>query len=243
MKRHIIITVLFLMMSATIVHGNNPGEMNGVMSQGLDDPSWVYKGKGDSLYDEGRIGNAIVQYKKALIRRGLEQGRTGNGGYPEVSLRLARIYMDEGLYPMALEQIAYAKKNRGHFQIPEQYYDVLYLEAELLWTLKRRADALGVYEQIIIMDPLKNAYFNRDLSSIPVPVIEDMRQRQDLRKKYGKAYFSIGSIKYSAGHDVAAEPYLKMAFLYGYRREDTVKYLEEYYTMTNRASLITRLAR
>ncbi len=35
----------------------------------LDEPSWVYKGRGDRFFREGQYGHALAQYKKGLIRR------------------------------------------------------------------------------------------------------------------------------------------------------------------------------
>jgi hypothetical protein len=42
----------------------------------LDEPSWIYKGRGDRYFRYGDFGNAIVQYKKALVKRDMEYNFT-----------------------------------------------------------------------------------------------------------------------------------------------------------------------
>ena len=65
----------------------------------LEEPSWVYKARGDRFFREGKFGNALAQYKKALIRRkqegsyqkidgiDIEMGLSRQGGNLDIYLK------------------------------------------------------------------------------------------------------------------------------------------------------------
>ena len=69
----------------------------------------------------------------------------------------------------------------------------------------------------------------------PDTTIKSLSHDIENRKKYGKAYFEYGMLKYKNKNYVTAEPYLKMAFLYRYGYEEKKEYmiaeekLKEYY--------------
>ena len=69
----------------------------------LDEPAWVYRARGDRLFREGRYGDALAQYKKALIRRNQGTQPQPLDGI-DTELGLARQNSDFGLYVRRLAQ-------------------------------------------------------------------------------------------------------------------------------------------
>jgi hypothetical protein len=78
-------------------------------------------------------------------------------------------------------------------------------------------------------------YKNRSLHTISDNAVMSLSQDVENRKKYAKAYFEYGMLKYRNKNYVTAEPYLKMALLYRYGYEENKEYinvkemLKEYY--------------
>ncbi len=84
--------------------------VSAVCADSFSEPSWVYKGIGDRHYKNGEIGEAIVAYKKALLARTNETAnKEKDNGYPEVNLQLAKIYMAEELYDIAVNHLKIAE--------------------------------------------------------------------------------------------------------------------------------------
>ncbi len=189
-----------------------------------NEPSWVYNGRGDRFLNEGQVGAAITQYKKAIIAKMHEAGTQEAGTYPEVHYKLAKIYMGEGLNEIALQHINSAENEREFLQIPDFIYDIFYLKASILFNMKHYTDTMAVYERIIQDDVNWDYYSKEKLTAIPDTLISEIMDNPELRGKYGKAYYWIGEIKYQNNNYITAEPFLKMAFLYGYD-EDAKKYL------------------
>lgn len=115
----------------------------------LKDPAWVYKGIGDRHYRNGEIGKAIVAYKKALIRRKETKENDVSMGFPEVNLKLGKIYLNEGLYDLAIFQLRIAEKQKAFLQIPDLIYEILYTKAELFFIQEKYNDSVNVYQLII----------------------------------------------------------------------------------------------
>ncbi len=205
-----------------------------------NEPSWVYKGRGDRYLLEGQIGAAITQYKKAIIAKRQEAGTDKTGTYPEVQYKLAEIYMDERLNEIALQHINSAENEREFLQIPDFIYDILYLKAVILFNMKHYANTMAVYERIIQDDENWEYYSKEKLTVIPDTLISEIMDNPKLRSTYGKAYYRIGEIKYQNNNFVTAEPYLKMAFLYGYG-ENAKKYLVACYKKLGMDAQIKRL--
>ncbi|MBN2322632.1 MAG: hypothetical protein JXQ30_02760 [Spirochaetes bacterium] len=193
---------------------------------GIDEPAWVYKGRGDGYFRRGDTGHAIYEYKKALIRAGKE-GRV----YPEVNLQLAKIYRDEGLYEFALSQIEIVQRNADVLQIPDAIYEARYTKAEVFFLMERYNDALTVYEQIIGEDENKKGY---DLVSV-YDIWVDPEDEPLKRMRFAEAYLRIGIIKYMSNNFENSIPALKMALLYRHELEKTVGYLMACYERTGDA--------
>jgi tetratricopeptide (TPR) repeat protein len=186
----------------------------------IDEPAWVYKGRGDTYFRKGDAGHAIYEYKKALIRAGKE-GRV----YPEVNLQLAKIYRDEGLYEFALSQIEIVQRNAELLQIPDLIYEARYTMADVFILLERYNDALTVYEQIIREDENKKGY---DMVSI-YDIWADPDEEPLKRMRFAEAYLRIGIIKYISGNFENSIPALKMALLYRHEIDETLGYLMSCY--------------
>jgi hypothetical protein len=389
MKMRILLFSLLCLLCLTInLYAQDEEYLNIVI---LEEPSWVYKARGDRFYREGKYGNALAQYKKALIRRkqggsnqkidgidiemglsrqggnldiylrkldrfrteheetsdhveralrenrydearsliqilqhdafdigaemlkadaealdrsiyvrkyaewdylqerlfesdiGEKQGSLtivltslneqyidnigssdpklrlqieGNAPYPEVHLKIAQIYLEEGLFDLSLQQLDMAEKGQEHFQIPDLIFSVMYTRAENYRTraefykehgnkkgFNREADKYG-RELNRIVEKDENwrggkegtsfkGYKDIKLNEIPNSRILHLSGDAEGREKYGKAYFLSGAYKFQNGRDEGAEPYLKMAFLYGYERETAKRYLEQYYILRN----------
>jgi tetratricopeptide (TPR) repeat protein len=199
-----------------------------VIADELDEPSWVYKSRGDRFFRDGSYGKALAQYKKALIQKKYE----GGAGYPEVNLRLAQIYQEEKLYDLALRQIELAEEHHEALQIPDLIYDFLYTKARIYAQLGKMGETVRVLNTIIEKDENWHEYKNQRLSKIPESFIEDFARDTTSRKKFGEAYFLLGELKYQNRNFETAEPYLKMALLYRYRENLAKELLEEYYSIT-----------
>ncbi len=206
------------------------------------EPSWVYKGRGDRYFRNAEYGEAITQYKKALIKRNEEgKGTSFGGGYPEVNLKLALIYKNEGLLELAIQEIHIAENKREFLQIKDELYEILNTKAELYLARGRTEDSLKVYEQIIGMDDNWEDYRERELIDITRDEVEALAANLELRKKYGKAYFTIGETKYLRNNDTAAEPYLRMAFIYNFERKKAKRHLIGYYRLIGRNAVVQKI--
>lgn len=225
-KRYTVIFVIITFIAASISLADDT------------EPPWVYKGRGDRYMREGRIGDAITQYKKALIAK--KEAGTGPASYPEVHYKLAEIYLNEGLYEIALQHINMAENEQEFLQIPGVLYDILYLKANILFHMNHIADSIAVYERIIKDDINWEYYTKEKLSTIPDTVLSEILDNQELKSTFGEAYFRIGEIKYKNHNFITAEPYLKMAFLYGYD-ENTQKLLASCYKNLGMTAQIKRL--
>jgi tetratricopeptide (TPR) repeat protein len=192
----------------------------------IDEPAWVYKGRGDTYFRKGDSGRAIYEYKKALIRAGRE-----DTVYPEVNLQLAKIYRDEGLYELALSQIEIVQSNADRLQIPDLIYEARYVNAEVFLLLERYNDALTVYERIIREDGNRKGY---DMASV-YDIWEDPDGTPLKRMRFAEAYLRIGIIKYQSNNYENSIPALKMALLYRHELEKTLKYLMYCYERTGDA--------
>ena len=123
-----------------------------LLSAENDEPSWVYKGRGDRYYNIGEVGKAIVEYKKALSPGKVYNGPGEKNVYPEVNLKLAEIYLSEGLYDLALMQITVAEEQKNYLQISDLIYNIWYVKAEIYFRMKRYSESVSVYEGIIKND-------------------------------------------------------------------------------------------
>jgi hypothetical protein len=180
----------------------------------------------------------------------------GNAPYPEAHLKIAQIYLEEGLFDLSLQQLDMAEEGQEHFQIPDLIFSVLYTRAENYRTraefykehgnkkgFNREADKYGrELDRIVEKDEnwrggKEGAGFKgyKDIKLYEIPNGRVLNLSGDAvgREKYGKAYFLSGEYKFQNGRDEGAEPYLIMAFLYGYERETAKRYLEQYYTLRN----------
>jgi tetratricopeptide (TPR) repeat protein len=193
---------------------------------GYDEPAWVYRGRGDRYYREGEMGRAISEYKKAIIRR--EREGEGTESYPEVHLMLARIYLEQGLPELALQHVMIAENTKESLEIGDQVYDILYTKAKIFFMLDRIRDMEAVYTGIIGEDDNFEYYERQKLSSLSDEFIRELRAMADLRAKFGHAYYALGVLKYRNNSYDAAEPYLKMAFLYAYDA-NTARFLIDCY--------------
>jgi tetratricopeptide (TPR) repeat protein len=187
-----------------------------IVGEELEEPAWVYKGRGDRYYENGEVGYAIFEYKKALMQ-------VNNKGevYPEVNLQLAKIYKDEGLFDLAFFHIEEVQENEEHLQIQDHIYDLLYLKAEIYVLMKKYEQALEVYETIISRDSNWRSYSEQSLYEIEESYINDAK----LRMRFGEAYLMVGKIKLATYNYENAIPALKMALLYKFRINETINHL------------------
>jgi len=191
----------------------------------LKEPAWVYQGIGDRFYRRGEIGKAIVAYKKALIRRKETKGNGTTIGFPEVNLKLGKIYLNEGLYDLAIIQLALAEKQKAFLQVPNLIYEILYTKAELFFIQEKYNDSMNVY-QFIIKDDIN---WDRYSKENQYEIIKKFIKNRELQNKYGRAHFEIGKIKYISKNFDNAIPHFKMAIMYQYKPELTVEYLVNCY--------------
>jgi len=206
----IIFSILLLLLSSVLVVAENYGE-----------PPWVYKGRGDRYYKNGEIGKAIVEYKKALSNSRDVQETSKKNIYPEINIKLAEIYIDEELYDLALFEIGIAENQKKDLQIPDLIYNILYIKAEILFNQKKYNKSIEVYEEIIKKDENWKLYSRQSPSEISEKFIE----APELKKKFGKAYLETGKIKYLQNHFDYAIRFFKMALMYKYEKEVSLKYL------------------
>jgi hypothetical protein len=172
-----------------------------------------------------------------------------NAPYPEINLKIAQIYMEEGLYEHALEQIRIAEDEADYMGIPDLIYEVLYTKAEIYKKQGKMALFRDHLYRIIRGPQEENQwrgdenfkrYEKQSLHTLSDTAIKALARDLEGRKKYGKAYFEYGVLKYNNRNFVTAEPYLKMAFLYRYGYEDKKEYiiaeelLKEYYISEER---------
>jgi tetratricopeptide (TPR) repeat protein len=196
-----------------------------------EEPAWVYEGRGDRYLKEGEPGKAIVEYKKALI------GDSGSKRtYPEVNMKLAKIYLSEGLYDLALSYIENAQDEKQELQISDQIYDIWYTKAEIYIGQGRYDAAMFMYEEIIEKDPIWTRYKKQDIYVINGDFIDDPVSK----KKFAAAYFNLGKIKYDFQNYDNAIPLFKVALAYGFHKEESLKYLVNCYKKLNNLALADR---
>ncbi len=215
------------------------------------------------LFGIEKPAGSLVTVLKTLnaLRIGNSGGSTGsssemleldiveNAPYPEINLKIAQIYLEERLFEHALEQIRIAEDEAEYMEIPDLIYEVLYTRAEIY---KQQGKMALFRDQLyrIISGPQEvdqwrgdknfKRYENQSLHTLSDTAIKALSQDLEGRKKYGKAYFEYGVLKYNNRNFVTAEPYLKMAFLYRYGYEDKKEYkiaeemLKEYYISEER---------
>lgn len=202
----------------------------------LPEPSWVYKGQGDRYLWNGDFGNAIVSYKKALLKRQTGTGEDGRKSYPEVNLQLAKIYLSEDLFELAFSQISIAERERDSLEIPDLIFEIRYLKAEILSRWNRNAEP--IYREIIEADENWFFYWQKPPSELPV---EFFIENKALMQKFGKAYFELGKIKYAYNNFENAALFFHMAFLYRYENESTINLLINSYTKSGNSVMAERI--
>jgi tetratricopeptide (TPR) repeat protein len=200
----------------------------------FSEPSWVYKGLGDRFFKNGELGEAIVSYKKALIARTKETEEKGEvNGYPEVNIQLAKIYLEEELYDIALKHLETAEKQKELLQIPDLDYEILYTKAELFNNRGNSILSSDIYKEIINRDHKGKSYFIKYDREGQFVFTEDYIDNPEQKMKFGKAYFAIAKIKYDSSNFENAIPYLKMTLLYKYNPKETLNYLYNCYKNLN----------
>ena len=194
----------------------------------LKEPVWVYYGRGNRYFHEKKYGYALAEYKKAIIKINKTSKKSGtfNSYYPDINLKIAEINFIEKLYEEALYFLDISYKNSELFQIPDRIYDVLYLKARCFEKLEKMDRAIEEYINIIKRDDNWKVY--KKLAIVDIP---EMINSPEKRKKFGKAYYQLGVIKYNNKNYENAIAYLKMAFLYRYKLEETVKILRDCYSI------------
>jgi len=168
--------------------------------------------------------------------------------YPEVHLKIAQIYIMEGLFDLALQELDMAEKGSAYFQVQDLIYTVMYTRAGIY----RIQNNMSEYQLSLqrIISPQKEdkwegdanfpIYGNMSLHKISDAAVTVLIQDAEKRKKYGKAYFEYGRLNYQNGRYVSAEPYLKMVLLYGFgygkEKEFLIakEMLREYYISSER---------
>jgi tetratricopeptide (TPR) repeat protein len=169
--------------------------------------------------------------------------------YPEVYLALGRIYAEEGLYELAHKQLDLFERYEGYLQVHDVKFEALYLRAEIFSRQGKKDEYDRTLQRIIEKDDNWDAkqgglkgYTDRRFSQISESRIQMLSRSVESRGKFGKAYFEIGRRKYLNGSEPGAEPYLIMAFLYGYEGEEARALLERYYLSTNQPGNLKKLA-
>ena len=142
-----------------------------------------------------------------------------------MNLKLGKIYLNEGLFDLALFQLEIAEKQKEFLQIPDLIYEILYTKAELFFIQEKYNDSIDVYQSIIKDDKNWDRYSKENQYEIT----ENFIKNRELQKKYGKAHFEIGRIKYISNNFDNAIPHFKMALMYKYKPELTVEYLVNCY--------------
>jgi HPt (histidine-containing phosphotransfer) domain-containing protein len=153
--------------------------------------------------------------------------------YPEVYLGMARIYREEGLYALALQYAERAEMGADYLEIPDMIFDIYYLKADIYRDLNRLRDYEEQLRKIVDRDRNWKSEGDRPLGRIPNNVVKSIAEDVAAHAVFGRAYYRLGELAYNSGRDASAEPYLKMALLYGHEYEKTREYLTEYYTSIN----------
>jgi hypothetical protein len=91
-------------------------------------PSWVLYGLGQQAVEEKRFGEAMVEFRKAVDRKGI---------YPEAEAALAKIAGQGEGTALQEAELQKALDQRGLLQVPDDRYALLYALADL----RLRADA------------------------------------------------------------------------------------------------------
>jgi len=203
----------------------------------LVEPAWVYKGRGDVFLKEGDIGNAIAQYKKAILKKKELNDNNNQIGYPEVYLNLAKIYKKDGLYDLALSYIEMAEDQKNDFEISELEYDLLYTKADIYMKKDDISKAIDVYKDIIKDDSNWNNNNTKIIRENP----DKFKINNELIKKFGESYFILGKIKYENNNFENAILYLDMARYYKYKLDITIEYLINCYEKTGNSLMIRKL--
>jgi tetratricopeptide (TPR) repeat protein len=193
-----------------------------------EEPEWVYKGRGDRYLKAGEPGKAIVEYKKALIS---DSG--SKRAYPEVNMKLAEIYLEEKLYDLALSYIESAQEEEQYLQIPDMIYDIRSIKAEIYARQGKYLDVVSVYENIIQEDSNWRKYAGQDIYVIEGTFFND----PESKKKYANAYFELGKIKFDFQNYDNAIPFFKIALMYNFKKEESLRYLINCYKKLNNPML------
>ncbi len=118
----------------------------GVLSSyALDNrPSWYLIEKGKEAYEQRELGRALEFFREAL---------SVYAPYPEAEMWIGKVFEQEGLFELALEQYGKALKVANSFYIPEKKYELLYTIAGLYekkGNMKEMSDTLN---QIVMDNP------------------------------------------------------------------------------------------
>ena len=207
----------------------------------------------DTGNNEGSL-TAVVKALSALVHDDgdgdikLRVETQENIPYPEVNLKIAQIYIREGLFALALQELDMAEKGSGYFQVQDLIYTVMYTKAGIFRIQNNMSEYQRSLQRIIAPemedkwegDDNFRIYGNMSLFKVSDAAVKVLIQDAEKRKKFGKAYFEYGRLNYQNGRYVSAEPYLKMALLYGFgygkEKEFLVakEMLREYYISSER---------
>ena len=195
-------------------------------SYDLKEPVWVYYGRGNRYFHDGKLGFALAEYKKALSIINEELKKTGerNEYFPDIALKIAEIYFKEGLYEEALFYLDLSEKNSELFQIKDKIFLVYYLRADCYIKLNRVDKAIKTYMGIISRDERWEIYKNLKAEQIP-----DFIDSPEDRAKFGKAYLNLGKIKFYSNNYENAIMFLKMSFIYKYNINLSFELLKKCY--------------
>ena len=219
MKKHLLFFIILLFSSLSSFYTAFPQEE-------LKEPTWVYYGRGNRYFHDKKLGYALSEYKKALKKiddKMKQSGKTDNY-LPDVCMKIAQIYLIEGLYDASLFYLDISQKNSDLFQIPDRIFTVLYLKAKAFYGLNRIDKVIEVYNNIISKDSNWNNY--KVLRSNQMP---DFIYSEEKKTKFGAAYFNLGKIKYDNANYDNAIVYLRMSFLYRYNLDRSSSLLKKCY--------------
>ncbi len=218
-------TIILLVLSLFILFNTNiySEEINT-----LKEPIWVYYGRGNRYFHNKNYGYALAEYKKALqkINKIMETEGKTNPYYPDITLKIAEIYFIEKLYNESLYYLDITLKNSELFRIKDRIFTVLYMKANCYLKLNKIDLAIKTFFEIINKDDNWKIYKILKITDIPDPI-----DSPEKRKKFGKAYYTLGLIKYNSGNYENAIVYLKMSFLYLYRLNNTLDILKRCYSI------------
>ena len=206
--------------------GNNEGSLTAVV-----------KALSELVHDEGDDGDIKLRIEAQE-----------NIPYPEVNLKIAQIYIREGLFDLALQELDRAEKGSVYFQVQDLIYTVMYTRADIFRIQNNMSEYQRSLQRIIEPgtedkwegDDNFRIYANMPLHKVSDAAVKVLIRDAEKQKKYGKAYFEYGRLNYENGRYMSAEPYLKMALLYGFgygkEKEFLIakEMLREYYISSER---------